>query len=243
MKRAHLLLLSLFLATYPYVLKAQINIANTSSLVENFDGIGSSSNAALPANWKMSSAATSAPTWNDANNLTATNFAASSGTPVTGGRYNWAKTGDVDRSIGFITSSTYMSPNSIMAWYKNTNTDYITSLSISYDLFQFRINTAITSVNFYFSTDGISWTPYIPGNAQTITTATSAYNFSSPSNFGRSAAAGTSAFTIAGLSIPSNGNIYLRWEFKTSGSSSSQGLALDNVTVKADFESSLAHAN
>ena len=243
MKAAHILLLSMLFWICPRYLMAQINIPDVAPVVENFDGIGSSATTSLPANWKISPVGALNSTWNDAGNFTATTFAASSGTPVTGGRYNWAKTGDVDRSIGFITSSTYTSPNSIMAWYKNTNADYITSLTVSYDLFQFRINTATTSVNFYYSTDGSVWTPYIAGNAQTITTGASAYDFSSPANFGRSVDAGTSSFTITGLSIPANGNIYLRWEFKTSGSSSSQGLALDNVTVNAGFESANTHAS
>src|SRR6476659_10161176 len=152
MKAAHILLLSMLFWICPHYLMAQINIPDVAPVVENFDGIGSSATTSLPANWKISPVGALNSIWNDAGNFTATTFAASSGTPVTGGRYNWAKTGDVDRSIGFIN----------------------------------------------YSTDGSVWTPYIAGNAQTITTGASAYDFSSPANFGRSVDAGTSSFTITG---------------------------------------------
>src|SRR3954454_7335917 len=130
----------LFLLTNCFLYtNGQISIDANSVISENFNAIGSSATASLPANWKMSPAGTSAPTWNDANNLTNINFEASSGTPTHGGRYNWGKTGGTDRSIGFISSANYPSPNSIMAWCKNTGTQSMTSLTVSYDLYQFRI--------------------------------------------------------------------------------------------------------
>src|SRR5690349_18716960 len=142
MKLVSILLLSTFvLITATQSVKAQISIANTSTVSENFDGIGTAATASLPANWKMSPAGTGSPTWSDVNNVTATAFAASGGSPITGGRYNWGKSTGTDRSIGFISSVNYLSPNSVMAWFQNVNTDYITSLTISYDLYQFRINT------------------------------------------------------------------------------------------------------
>lgn len=235
-----LLYLSLILILIlPQKVSGQINITSTIPVTENFDGIGSSAGASLPSNWKMSPSGTSPaspPYWSDVGNFTTTNLAASSGTPATGGRYNWGKTGGADRSIGFISSSVYKSQNSIMAWYRNTGPDNIVSLTISYDLFQFRIFSAQPVVSFYYSTDGTTWTSFSAGDAQTIdTSATSSYNFLNPSNFGKSIAAGTAAFTITGLSIPVNGDIYLRWNVKTVGSSNSEGLGLDNVSVTASF--------
>jgi hypothetical protein len=122
-----------------------------------------------------------------------------------------------------------------MAWYQNTGSENIVSLTVSYDLFQFRINTAFTTVTFYYSTDGLTWTSFSAGDAQPIDSGSSAYNFFAPVNYGRSAGAGSSTFTITGLNIPINGDIYLRWNFKTFGSSNSEGLGLDNVSVTASF--------
>jgi hypothetical protein len=236
MKSIHYPLACLLLLLISFSVNAQINIPDTSPVTENFDAIGPSPTASLPVNWKMSPAGTIAPLWDSPDNLTSTNFAFSSGSPTgTGGRYNWGKTGDADRSIGVISSQSYFSPNSIMAWYRNTGTDNINTLTISYDLFQFRINTATPVVTFYYSTDGSTWTHVTAGDAQAITTGAGGYNFSNPVNFGRSADAGTSAFSIKGLSIPVNGDIYLRWEVKTVGSSSSEGLGLDNVQLTAKF--------
>src|SRR4051794_40860545 len=236
MKPGRIVIFSLLFWVFPKTTNAQISIANTSSVIENFDAIGSSANATLPVNWKISPAGATTPTWNDAGNFTSTIFAASSGSPITGGRYNWGKAGGTDRSIGFISSQSYFTPNSIMTWYTNGNDRNISSLTISYDLFQFRIFSGAPSVTFFYSTDGSNWIPYSAGNAQTITTSTtSSYNFSNPSNFGRSVAAGTSSFIITGINIPPGGDIYLRWNFKTSGNSNSEGLGLDNVQIKAGY--------
>ncbi|HXL57014.1 MAG TPA: hypothetical protein VN958_12190, partial [Chitinophagaceae bacterium] len=230
-----LLIGSFILLILPRYAWSQIRIPNTTTITENFDAIGSSPTATLPSNWKMSHDSIASPAWNDAGNFTATNRQASSGSPSTGARYNWGKTGGTDRSIGFISSGTYLSPNSVMTWYRNTGTDNINSLTISYDLFQFRINTEVPTVTFYYSTDGTNWTSFTSGDAQTISTGTSAYNFSTPANYGQSTNAGTAAFTISGLSVPIGGDIYLRWNFKTVGSSNSEGLGLDNVSVTASF--------
>jgi guanyl-specific ribonuclease Sa len=206
-------------------------VTSSARIKESFDGIGLAAAATLPSNWKMSPPASLTPSWDDPNNFTNTTFAASSGTPVTGGKYNWGQANDTDRAIGFISSQSYLSQNSIMAWYANADTQNLTSLTISYDLYQFRINTAQPIVSFYYSIDGLNWTPFSAGDAQPITTGPSAYNFLNPPNFGRSVAAGTSAFTVTDVNVPPGGNVYLRWNFKTVGSSSSEGLGLDNVEI------------
>lgn len=224
----------------PQYICAQISIANTTTITEDFNSMSATAPSALPASWKMSPAAASSPAWNDPANYTSATFAVSNGTPATGGKYNWGKTGGTDRSIGFISSQSYLSPNSIMAWCRNTNTENLTSLTVSYDLLQFRINTGVPTITFFYSIDGFTWNAVTAGDAQTITTGTSSYNFSNPANFGRSVAAGSDPFTITGLTVPPNGDIYLRWNFKTSGSSSSEGLALDNVALTPDFGTSIS---
>lgn len=229
------LFISICLMLLANVATAQISISSTTAVTEDFDAMGTSAIASLPSYWKMSPAQTLSPIWSSASNFTATSQAASGGTPATGGRYNWGRNGTTDRSIGFISSMSYKSPNSVMAWYRNAGSDNILSLTISYDLYQFRIFNPAT-VTFHYSTDGSIWIPFSAGDAQAITSdVVSSYNFSNPNNFGRSAAAGTTAFTISGLSIPVGGDIYLRWAFTTPGSSSSPGLGLDNVSVTATF--------
>ncbi len=112
----------------------QTAIPNTTAVTQNFDGMGTIATASLPSDWKISPAGAASPTWSASGNFTATLQAASSGVPTTGSRYNWGNgTTTSDRSIGFMTSGGYASPNSIMAFYANTNASNLISLTVSYD--------------------------------------------------------------------------------------------------------------
>jgi len=196
----------------------QILIPNTNTVNENFDGMGTTTTAALPSNWKMSPAGGGATaTWTNASNFTAVSQGASSGTPTAGGRYNWGNSlNTTDRALGVMTSGTYASSNSIMAFFRNTNSLSIQSLTIGYTLERYRVNTAAASVNFSYSLDGTSWTAVSAGNiaAASLPTGTSAYNFN-PSGSPSTANTGVvtmSGITINGLGISNNANFYLRWE-------------------------------
>lgn len=209
-------------------IRAQISISNASPVTQNFDGIGTTNTASLPANWKMTVAGTATPTWDAAGNVTATNQAASSGTPTTGARYNWGNgTTTTDRAVGFMTSGSYGSPNSVMAHYINNTGGFITDLAISFDIERYRINTAAAAVTFFTSTDGSTWTAQSAGDSGAFSTGSSAYNFTTGTVVSKS-------FSLTGLSISTGSPIYLRWNFNTTGSSS-QGLGLDNVSVAATF--------
>ena len=218
--------------------QGQINIPNTTAVTENFDAMAASATASLPANWKMSSAGAVAPTWAAAGNFIAVNIQASSGTPAGGGRYNWGTSAATDRALGIMTSGGYLSPNSIMAFYRNTNTSNLTSLTIAYDLERYRINTAAAAVSFFYSTDGTTWTAVAAGDiaAASLPTGVSAYDFNpalvpTTTNAGKISKAGIS---ITGLNIATNGSIYLRWNLNTTGTNS-QGIGIDNVSVVAAF--------
>jgi hypothetical protein len=206
----------------------QINIPATTIITENFNSIGTAGSATLPANWKMSSAGTGAVSnWTTGTNITATTQAASSGTPTSGGAYNWASTGGTDRAIGFMTDGSYTSPNSIMAYYRNTTGAIVTTLTISFTIERYRINSSPFSLSFFSSTDGNTWTARTGGDVSTatFTTAASSYSFTNPQTIFKTV-------TITGLNITNNADFYLRWLINTSNASS-QGLALDNVAIYA----------
>jgi hypothetical protein len=189
--------------------------------------MGTSSTAALPANWKMSAAGGgSTATWLAAGNFTAVNLQASSGSPSTGGRYNWGTT-TTERAAGFMTSGSYASPNAIMAHYKNTSGQIITQIVIGYQVERYRVNSATCALDFSSSTDGISWTARPTGDiaSNVFPVGTSAYTFITPQTETRSV-------TLSGLNMHPNAEIYLRWNFNTTGSNS-QGLGLDEVSVTA----------
>ncbi|CAF0728556.1 unnamed protein product [Rotaria sordida] len=218
-------------------LHAQITIPNTTPVTEAF-AIGTTATAALPSGWKMSVAGATSPTWAAGGNFTAVNIAGSSGAPATGGRYNWGNNTSTERAIGFMTSGGYASPNSIMAQYQNTNASNLTSLTVSYDMERYRVNSAAASIQFYYSTDGSTWTAATAGDiaAASLPTGTSAYFFApvgAPSAV-NGGVMNVVNISITGLNIATNGFVYLRWNINTTGANS-QGIAIDNVSVTAAF--------
>jgi hypothetical protein len=222
------------------IAKAQVAIPNTTTLSQPFT-IGATATASLPTGWKMTAPGTASPTWANVNNVTATLQQASSGSPVTGSRYNWGNSvTTTDRAIGFMTSGSYASPSSIMVQYQNTNASNLTSLTVAYDLERYRINTAAASVQFFYSTDGSTWTAVPAGDiaATSLPTGTSAYNFNpsgAPSNV-NCGVINKTGISITGINIVNNGFLYLRWNLNTTGASS-QGIGIDNVSVTAAFAS------
>lgn len=204
-------------------LSAQTGIPTTTTVTENFDAMAAGTTT--PANWEIQRSA--APTW--AGGTTALTAQASSGSPTAGGSYNWG-TSATERALGVMTSGSYASPNSVMGWFRNTNAGILTQLTVSYDLERYRINTAAASVQFYYSTDGSTWTSITAGDiaAATIGSGASAYGYTPQATFS------VTGFNVTGLSIASGADIYLRWNLNTSGSNS-QGIGIDNVSVTATF--------
>ena len=218
-----ILIAALFISVLSW---GQISIPNTTPVTENFDSMGTTAAATLPSNWKIGQK-TAAPTW--ATGVTATTQQASSGSPTTGALYNWGATGGTDRALGVMTSSSFGISNSPMAYYRNTNTITLTQLSISYKLERYRVNTAAASVQFYYSTDGSTWTAVTAGDvvAASLPTSSSAYDYTPGLTVNVS-------FSITGLSLAPSSDIYLRWNLNTTGSNS-QGIGIDDVSVTGVF--------
>lgn len=203
----------------------QVSLSNGSpSNTQNFDGMAATTT--LPTNWKMQQ--NTAPTW--AGGTGALGDQASSGTPTAGASYNWGTTGGSERCAGVMTSGSYSSPNSLMAFYTNAGTTNITDLTISYDAERYRINSAAASVKFFYSLNGTSWNAVTAGDiaAASFPTGSSSYTFGSPLIVSKS------GITISSLSIAPSSSFYLRWNLNTTGSSS-QGIGIDNVVCTATF--------
>ena len=222
MKRLFILLLAslTFFSAY-----AQVSITSSSSVTEDFSTLAASATATLPSGWKMSAAgAGSTANYSTGTNATTTTIQASSGSPATGGRYNWGSSA-TERALGFMTSGSFASPNSIMVQYQNDiPASTIVDLSVAFDYERYRVNTAAAAVTFFTSSDGSTWTAQSSGDSGAFATGTNAYNFS-PTAVSKS-------LTLSGVNIPNGGSIYLRWVFNTTGSNS-QGIAIDNVVLQA----------
>lgn len=203
----------------------QISVANTTPVTQNFDGMLAATT--LPTNWKMH-ASTVTPTYTGGS--TTVTQQASSGTPVTGGTYNWGSTA-TERAVGAMTSGGFASPNNLMAFFRNTNaTDNITQLSIDYKAERYRINTAAASIQFFYSFDGIAWTAVAAGDiaAASFPTGANSYSFASPLTITKT------GIIISSLSIAPNSDFYLRWNINTTGANS-QGIGVDDVSVAATY--------
>lgn len=202
----------------------QTAISNTSAVIQDFNSMLATKN--LPANWRMH-ASTSSPTWAAASTLVTQE--ASSGTPTSGGTYNFGSTIS-ERAVGAMTSGTFASPNNLLGFFQNTNAANLTSLTISYDAERYRINTSAASVQFYYSTNGTSWTAVNAGDIATSSFPTGSNTYS----FSGGTVVNKTGISITGLNIATNGSIYLRWNINTTGSSS-QAIAIDNISVTAAF--------
>jgi hypothetical protein len=219
-------LTALSLALAPHPLRAQIAIPAFGILYsENFDSIGTSATAALPTHWLMTAAGKSTVSWSDPTNVSATTHAASSGSPTSGGRYNWGQTAS-DRAVGFMTSGSYASPNSLLVHFANATGSLIDSLDLSFDYERYRLNSAAAAVTFFHSTDGSTWTAATAGDSGSLTTGASTYDFANL------VSSNTRTVTLSALNLAPGASLYLRWNFSTNGANS-QGLGLDNFGLTA----------
>lgn len=196
-------------------------------VTEDFSSLGSSATAALPSNWKASAAGGGlAAAWTTGTNVNTTTQSASSGTPTTGGIYNWSPTANTaDRALGFYTTASYASPNALLAYYRNTTGTTITQATVAYRIERYLTGTTVPTVDLYYSTNGSTWT--LVSNASTTASdfpaSAAAGTFSSPRTITKSA-----SITLAGLA--NNADLYFKWVF-TQGTSGAQGLGLDDVSV------------
>jgi autotransporter-associated beta strand protein len=222
-RRKQLVLTSSVIALLGPGAQAQISLTS-SSYAEPF-AIGTSTTAALPAGYQMTAAGDTTVQWNDVSNLTVVTQAPSSGSPATGGRYNWGHSSNtVDRAIGFMTSGGYAEPNSILAGFTNNTGVSIGTISLSFDLERYRINTTALTNNLFLSLDGTSWGGVL--DSYTWGTNASAYDFTPTVGEG---SVQQRSLNITALNIAVGASFYLRWDFDGTQSSNSQGIGLDNV--------------
>ena len=220
----HIIFLVVAICLLANVAIGQTGISNTTAVIQNFDAI--STTTTLPSNWRMH-ASTASPTYTGASTtVTQVTTAVNS---TAGGTYNFGAT-SAERSVGAMTSGGFASPNNLLGFFRNTNTNAITDLTISYDAERFRVNTASASVQFFYSLNGSTWFSVAAGDiaSSNFPTGASAYTFSTPTVVSRS------NITISGLNIPANGDFYLRWNINTTGGNS-QAIGIDNVSVSATF--------
>ncbi len=209
--------------------KAQISIASIgATYTENFDGIGSSATASLPSGWRLNSATTYS-TGVTATTLAAGTSGAGALTSVsTGGYYNFADgitASSTDRAVGFLNSGSFTSPRSLFVQMDNNTGSTITFMNITFDIEKYRSGSRAFNINFFTSTDGITWTSAPAGDQAYAANANNNVISNPPVAINKS-------FALSGLSIATGTSFYLRWACTgVGGSTNGQGLGIDNFSV------------
>lgn len=207
---------------------------------ENFDMMGTSATATVPSNFRVSTTniartvtsfatATTTTTQNGGNNLSST---------ATPGLYNFGA-GDAatatDRALGAVGGTTVQSAN-FYFYLKNGGATDINNFTVSYNVEKYRNGTSANgaSIVLYYSLDGVTFMPAPAGFTTT-------FNANADNSGSGTAPIETRSITAQTLdvSVSAGQNLFLAWNYSTpSGSFTANdaiALALDNITIKANF--------
>jgi hypothetical protein len=208
---------------------AQLSITSTgTAFTENFNSMGSSATATLPAGFKIGT------DWSTGTSSTTIAYG-TTGTGVvngtsSGGVINWANgitASSTDRCLGFLNTGTFTSPRSIVLKLANNTGSTIVSLNISFDYEKYRSGSR-----------QYDWT-FFHGNTVTPATSASAGDQSYPADAANTTVNNppttiTKSVNLTGLSIPNGADYYLKWTFTgLSGSTNGQGIGIDNFSIAA----------
>lgn len=234
MKKVYLSLLVLFVSVTGF---SQFQFADTYQ--ENFDAMGSSSNANVPNNFRVSrsnsartitsfASATNATTQNGGNNLSST---------ATPGIYNFGDAATAtDRSLGALGGTAVQSAN-FYFYLKNGGATNIGSFNISYDVEKYRNGMSANgaSIMLYYSMDGVSFMA-APAAFTTTFTANSDNSGSATAPMERRLITNQ----MLSVSVAAGQDLYFAWNYSTpSGSFTANdaiALGIDNITIKANFD-------
>ncbi len=212
-------------------MQGQVSITTLGSPVtQDFNGMGSSATATLPTGFRVSDA-TSYSGGTTATTLAAGTTGTGALTGSSGGEtYNLANgvtASSTDRALGFLNSSSFTSPRSIMVAFQNNTGSTITELSISFDYEKYRSGSRAFGWTFFSGTDGTTWTAQTDGDQSYAADANNTTISNPPAEISKSV-------TITGLSIANGANYYLRWTFTgVGGSTNGQAIGIDDFSLTA----------
>lgn len=229
MKKVYLIILTSFILLWSLNSFSQISLITTGTpYSQNFDGMGTSATATLPTGFKIgldwatgTTATTLAYGTNGAGIVTGTS---------PGGIINWANgitASATDRSLGFLTTGGFASPNSIVLRITNNTGVVIGSFDVSFDYEKYRSGSR-----------QFDWT-FDHGSTSSLLTSLAAGDQSYPADatntvINNPPTAITKTFSITGLSLANGASYYLRWTSTgLAGSTNGQGLGIDNFSITA----------
>ena len=218
------------------VLQAAISLSTSTAYTQNFDGIGTSATATLPADFRVDRPGTVRTVGTFAGAGTATTQAggANVATGATNGTYNFGSgtnaTGP-DRAVGFLSSGTATQSGNLYAQLSNNTGGNLSGLEISYDVEKYRrgLNAAGFRIQMFYSTDGVSWTS---AGSDFLT-----FFSADADNTGFSPAPGATVNIVnktLTASIPNGSSFYLAWNYSVATgatTTNAQALAVDNISI------------
>jgi len=158
-----LLVIPLFLLVVTCIAIAAISRSTGSASAQNFDGIGTSATATLPADFRVDAPASvrTVGTFSAALTATARVGGSNLSSSAANGIYNFGSgstTTGPDRAIGFLASGTATTSGNLYAQLMNNSDGNLSGLQISYNVEKYRngSNAAGFRIQMFYSTDGNS---------------------------------------------------------------------------------------
>lgn len=207
---------------------SQLVIPDATPVTQNFNGMGNSATATLPSGFRV----------NQANDyiagVTATTqrIGTTGAAPTTGGVYNFAN-GDVlastDRALGFLNSTGFTSPRSILLEIQNTGSQSIVSLNIQFDYEKYRSGTRAFNWTFFHGYTASPDVSNTGGDQSYVGDANNTTVFNPPTSIAKTV-------TITDININPGDFYYLRWTLTgVGGSTNGQAIGIDNFSIAATF--------
>src|SRR5262245_1491099 len=235
---APLLVAGLLVALSSLVALAAISISTTTPFVQDFNTIGTSTTATLPADFRVDRTSTSTAsdvrrvlTWAGAGTQTTQAGSTNLSTSASNGIYNFGVTStSTERAIGFLSSGTATASGNLYAELVNNTGAPLSGLSIAYTVEKYRNGSNANGfrIQLFWSDDGITWT-----NAGTdFMTAFPA----DANNNGFAIAPGATVpvNSVLNVTIQPGANFYLAWNYSvTAGTTvtNAQALAVDDISI------------
>ena len=218
-------------------LSAAIAIPTTAPYVQNFNTIGTSTVAALPADFRADAltGARVLGTYGAALNTTTRAASANMSSTAANGIYNFDAGSTTtalgtERAVGFLSSGTATQSGNLYALLTNSTATALSGLHISYNVEKYRSgsNPAGFRIQLYYSTDGAAWTP---AGSDFITSFPA-----DAANAGFATAPGVTVNVDKTLTaaIPVGGSFYLAWNYSVASgttTSNAQALAIDDINI------------
>ena len=226
-----------FVALLAVAVSAAISIPTAAPYVQTFNGIGTSTVAALPPNFRADALTGARVVGSFAAASFTTTRAASANMSSTAanGIYNFdagttTTAGGTERAVGFLSSGTATQSGNLYAELTNETATALSGLQIAYNVEKYRggTNAAGFRIQLYHSTDGVAWTSAGPD----FLTAFPA----DAANAGFASAPGVTVNVNHTLpaAIPAGATLYLAWNYSVASgttTSNAQALGIDDITI------------